>query len=339
VGLSAFRPLGLLRLSSQVPIAKRIYDAQVEALGGQFDLSDGTHAEATIFARSLGLARTYAIMHRAARQRLPKYVLELLPAMEDEYGLVPGPRDSIAQRQAAFAAAKLLPGGASRVNVENALRTLLGDAFVAYRTTKSSEIVNYPTNCGDSPMNLQLPSVPRRLIRIKSSVSTGAQVVSYDALDDTTSIIVVPTQDGGRKVHSQTLLVGDVLVVQPETLGQAERVTVTAVGVDTAGSSPGQFAHRTFTATFAKSHDVDCVATTQPFPWWTSTQRQSLIVLTTEAATDPETRRKVNELMHRIARDVSTWAITDGSPTVTNGPFKVGVGKLGVTSIGAVALP
>src|SRR5262249_11391681 len=91
-----------------------------------------------------------------------------------------------------------------------------------------------------------------------------------------------------------------------------------------------------FEAQFALAHDDGVFVTTMPYPLWASTKRHALIVLTSAAAADPEKRRRVHNLMRKIARGVSTWSICDGGAGKTNGPFRVGVGRLGVTTIGAV---
>jgi len=74
------------------------------------------------------------------------------------------------------------------------------------------------------------------------------------------------------------------------------------------------------------------------YPYWTSSKRHSLVVLTASAAADPEKRRKVHELMGRLARGVSTWDIAAESAPGFAGPFRVGEGRLGMTPIGTVAV-
>jgi hypothetical protein len=112
----------------------------------------------------------------------------------------------------------------------------------------------------------------------------------------------------------------------------AEVVTVTSTGI-----SLGTTDYRTLTATFTKPHPTGAVLLAGDWPYWHSTKRTALVVLSETAAEDPEARRKVNEQLARQAREVSRWQIAGGSSGGA-GPFKVGVGKLGVTPIGTIAL-
>jgi hypothetical protein len=110
-------------------------------------------------------------------------------------------------------------------------------------------------------------------------------------------------------------------------VGIEERVTILAV--DTTA--------KTVAINATIPHGFDVVGFTHPYPAWRSTKRHSLVVLSVSAAADPEKRRKVNELMQRMARTVSTWDICAGSGSSTTGPFTVGGGLLGITTIGAVS--
>lgn len=329
--LSAFTPLGLLRLSSAPSEAEKIYRAKVAALGGQLSVDDGSRMDAHLYAQSIGEAAARETLRQAWRECLPSGAFAMLPVREREYDVVSGPDDTIMDRRGVLAARRLLPVGCSQVNVENALRSALGDDFLVYRTTPESEAVDWPTAISATELNLQTPSVPRKIVRLWQPVAPGSQQVIY---------VIVTQPASPAPAPSEELLVGDTLLVQPENSMLSERVTVTDV--------QNVFGVRLFfTATFAKAHDQYCYATTAPFPQWISTKRHALIVLTASAAADPEKRRKVNELMARMAREVSTWAITDGvlAPgggpgpgSTTLGPFKVGEGKLGITTIGAIAL-
>lgn len=313
MGLSGF---SMMRLKGGTPLAKRIYDAMRESLSGQFGDPPDPHIDASLYARSKGLARTLLIIERAGRQTLPSHVLEFLPAREEEYGLIPGPHDTIGDRQRAYAARKRQRGGADALNVERELRAALGDDFVTLRRTPIDEAAVWPTNAGDQPMNLQRPTVPRKSIRIPDAIATG---------------LGAPQEVEYQLVSGDPLLPNDVVVVEPNILGIAERVTV--LGVDAGGG------HRYVTATFTKPHTAGCVGTTAPWPQWRSTKRHSLVVLTEAAAADPIKRNKVHDVMRRLARAVSTWdvvATADGE--TTTGPFTIGEGLIGVTTFGQVSL-
>ncbi|MEJ7728227.1 MAG: hypothetical protein WKG00_03345 [Polyangiaceae bacterium] len=256
------------------------------------------------------------VIERAGRQTLPADVLELLPAREDEYGLLPGPHDTIADRRQAYAARKRQRGGADRLNVERELRAALGDDFLVLRETPIDEAAVWPASAGDQPMNLQRPETPRKLVRILDPISTGFGVVQEVEYE---------------RIESESLLVGETIVVEPDVLGISERVTVEYV--DAGGSQ------RWLSATFNEPHTAGCMATTAPWPWWRSTKRHSLVVLTEEAAANPVKRNKVHDVMRRLARGVSTWDVTSSADGLTTtGPFTIGGGMIGITTIGQVSL-
>lgn len=315
--LSLFTPCGLLRCTSADSDAKRIFDVRAKALGGDgnnFALGADTKLGARLYAESIMEALARAKLRRAGQQDTAERIYDLIDDREGEYGVVPGAGDSVATRKNVLASRMLLPGGAGLVNVENALRALLGDDFIALRVTQAAERAVSPPNIGDQPMNLQTSDVPRRIIRITATISIGLgspQTVPYTAID--------PAPSG--------LLVGEKLVIEPNTLGMAERVTVTEV------------TGYTLTATFNNPHPAGVVATTQPMPIWQSNQRDVLVVLTDAAAADPEKRRQTHDLMGRLARGVSTWSIvgSSGSPRHT-GPFIIESSPLNATPFGTTSL-
>ena len=324
--LSAFTPLGLLTCSSTPSHAEKFYRAQVDLLGGQYRLEEGDHMEATIYARAICLGVTKRLLQHAGDQVVPVKAAECLPYREEEYGSFPTTYDSLAERRARLALYRLLPKQSTTVNVTTALRAILGDAFVGIRPTPYVEAVVEPANCGDQPMNLQRAESDRKNIRILDNVSIlGSQTVQYDSLNPED-----PRETGTVFPRTQ-LIVGDVLVVDPTQNLQIERVTVTAVG--TYGSIA-----RTFTGVFTKAHDANVPATTMPFPYWRSTKRHSLIILTDAGALDAETRRKANEWCARLLRGVSTWSLAGETAAGVTGPWRVDEGIIGVTTIGEITL-
>jgi hypothetical protein len=142
------------------------------------------------------------------------------------------------------------------------------------------------------------------------------------------------------------VVVGDVL-----TFGNPSPESVTVTAATFTGGSTGTltatfgFAHASgdtatttpeFTATFANPHSAGCLLTTMPFPSWQSTKRRAIIVLTAAAALDPDSRRKVNDLMKRMAREVSTWNIVPVSSTGHTGAFSIGHSYLDAATFGDV---
>lgn len=316
--LSAFTPLGVLRLQSTPSEAEKIYRSLIAGLGkDNYAVTPGSREDGWCYAMARCLAVARLTLIHAGKQIDPSCVYEYLADREAEWQIVPGPDDTILERRATLAARKLLPRGARREAVVDALQTLLGGAFVWYRTTKPAEIDTWPASAGAQPMNLQLPSVERKRLSITQPISIGLgspQSVRYQLAD----------------AAQPALLAGDELVVEPENPARAEPVTVLSL-------SAGPPA--TFRATFNGPHDTGCLGTTMPWPAWASSQRFDLVILTAAAALDPETRRKLNDLLQRLLRGVSTWGIVQETGPGFAGPFVIGVSPIGATPFGIVTFP
>lgn len=321
--LSAFTPLGILRMQSIPSEAQKIYNALAASLGKpgeNYTITAGTREDAWCYANAIAFAVAHLTLIHAGLQIKPDSVYEYLADRENEWGIVPPPNASIFERRGALAAAEILPRGARREAVTAALAALLVDDFVFYRTTKPAEIALWPGALGDEPMNLQLPTVPMKLYRLAQPISFGLgspQPVDYEFVPNATS--------------QPALLVGDKLVVDAADLGRAETVLVTAVG---AGF---------FTATFQNPHNPGLTLSTAPWPAWASTQRSDLIVTSAAAAVNPTKRLQIGNLLEKILRCVSTWQIaqvTTGGPSGgTAGPFFIGESPLGATTLGMVSFP
>lgn len=327
--LSAFTQLGHLVLSSDPSDAENIYDSIVKSYGGQVNVDEGSYFEAEAYATAMGVAAARSALRNAWNQKKAATVYEHIVDQEQAYGIVPSRFDTLEERRAVLGARKKVPAGASRAAVETALQALLGDDFIAYRTTKPLEIVNSPAALGDQPMNLQLPTVRRKLGRLLGPVTTIATpfTVGYEEIAQ----VAVVTTAG---IQATDLSVGDVIVVGAGLNGIEERVTVlTTYRPDETTPYPR------FAATFTKAHDAGEVFTTQPFPVWKGNQRHNVLIVSARAASDAETRRKINELWRRMLRVSSTWTIADTTSATTAGPFQVGIGKIGITPIGTVTFP
>lgn len=315
---SRFAPLGLLRFSRRKPDAAAIYEASAANLGGQFSLEEGGYVEATLHAQALGMARVRRRLRAAAEQRLPSRVSCLLPVREDELGIVPGPFDTMAERRAVLASRFLAARGGTKLNIQAALTELLGADFLAYVPTPTADAEVYPPTLPSTAVHFARPGVARRALRIIGPIVGGTGTYSYETIQQPQDALTPEAIDP---------VVGDVFVLSAGQVGIEEAVTID--GVDTTA--------RTVTFTSVRPHGIGSVAFTHPYPAWRSTKRHSLVVLSASAAADPEKRRKVNELMQRMARTVSTWDICAGSGSSTTGPFTVGGGLLGITTIGAVS--
>lgn len=425
--LSAFTPCGHLECSSRPAhgeefygLIKGLYQKQE---GQNFDFTPpvytagvvttpGTYAEAKLYAWAMGAARVLYELEHARNQQYPLRSLDLLPLLELDYGIIPGPYDSIPVRQAAVAAAELLPNGAKASNLVNGLRAILGANFLGVNTAQTPFAgwtpTTYPATPGTGPGHFTDVRVPARMVQLVDPVvSTGSPVwCAYQPLSINT--ITNPTgavQVGGA---AQVLYAGDVVVVQGENTSQAEKVTITQVatqppagsnasaatlpagtttwasstnytrgayvtpttanangfyfiaqlpaggtGVGTSGTTEptwpsglGQTvvdggitwtavgASFVFQATFTKAHDVGATVTTGNFPYWWSTQRVVWIIMKAAAATDRESRRKVDAFLGKVLPGVTQWAQLSsvvGSPV---GPLTVN-GAMGTQTIGS----
>ncbi len=316
---SSFTPFGALAFSRKSSRVEAIYRSMIGNLGDSYNTALGSNVEASVYARAREHARARYVIERAVNNANPLKATELLPVLEAEYGLTPGPSAILPQRRAALAARKLLPKGATYGNVTNALSTLLGAGFLGYRVTRASEAVSFPSFGGASPSNFVKPSTVIKQIRITGGISTG--------LGSPISVGFVPFDPSGGAV---SLVAGDTLVVDPQIDGLTERVTVSAPSSNT------------FTATFVNAHDPMTFATTQLYPYWTSTQRHSLIVVTPAVALDGDKRQQINELMSRIARGVSTWDIVPSVSATNTAAFTIGdasLGRIGYAGLTSVVFP
>lgn len=332
--LSAFTPCGMLAMSSKPSHAERFYDAMVATMTGRDgaaaqSVAAGSRMDGFIYAAAMAMARARYALEHAGHEIQPTHVTENIAKREDEYDVPPADGDNLATRRAVLTSRRLLPLGCAQTNVENALSELLGDDFLAYLPTELGDEVNSPATIGTAPMNLQREEIPNVTLRLVDEVSVlGSRTVRFDALDPATAT----TFESDSTVTTLRVRVGDKIVVSANAPDMAEVVTVAGTGI-----TVGAVDYRSFTATFTKPHAADAVMVVGDWPYWHSTKRQALVVLDETAAQNGEKRRKVHELMARMAREVSRWQIAGASVGVA-GPFKVGVGKLGVTPIGTVTL-
>lgn len=326
MSFSAFEPLDLLELSGDVPLAERLYDAMAGWYGDQYDLTVGaSRQEAFTFAEAIQNARVMRAMERASRQRLLSDLDELLPEREAEYQITPGLNDTIADRKAELGrrmkrgpvADRSGPKAWTAQAITDALRERLGDDFIAYRPTPLDEAEVWPPGIGNNPMNLQRPGVVRKIIR------TLDYVVDNMGGPSTVRFEMVATPQGASTSNSSSLEAGDSIVVDAGIEGICETTSV-----DTVNDVDG-----TFTAIFELPHEAGTLAFTHPYPRWHSSKRFSLVVLTPEAAADPEKRRVANWMMRRMVRGASRWAVVQSEDGLTTGDFIAGESIAGIQTI------
>lgn len=319
---SAFTPYGHLSFSSKKAHGERIFFAMRNGLGepdenvtSDFD----SEAMSRIYAQAIGLSRLRHTLERAGVQFRPDRILELLPRAEDEYGLTPKFDSSIDDRRVELGRATVKPGGAVRSNITRLLDERLGADFLVYRTVPTGELVTSPPTMPGNGNFVAPMSTRGKLSRVTGSIATLATTIS----------IAFTHVAGGLAMDP-----GALIVLDPDKEGLREAATVSATSppaIDAQGDGTA-----TIIRTDPKSHDPGALFTTAPFPFWVSTKRTALIVLSDAAARDPEKRRIVDEVMRKNARAISRWAIVDSAGAT--GTFKVGTTGLGLTTIGSIAI-
>jgi hypothetical protein len=327
VKTSPFTPWGLLKYVGGEPLAKRLHAQALKLLSageGGFSTQSGSFFDSMAFALAMTLTRAAEKIERAKDQRYAAKVYDSIETMEEEFGVLPGAGDNIPTRRRALQARKLAPTGPGRAALETSLRTLLGPVYVGIHVTQPTEAQLWPAACGDQPMNLQLPEITRKLITIPFGITIGLnapQSVFYTAVE--------PLPDPTTPGNPHTLQVGDYLVVEPEIGACTETVRVDALTAEAnLFNADAPFSY--FTATFTRGHGTNCWAACGTYPAWTSSQREIVIIVTTESAIDVEVRRQIHELLERQATGVTTWAIVAESSPGQAGPFTLDDGYLGV---------
>lgn len=282
MGFSAFsRFNGGFRFSSRAPHGRRIYEALKSGQGDTYEESFDGRQSARLYAAAMSLAAAQYQTDRALNNASPLTATELLGKIENDYQIVPNYNQTLQERRVIADARLKVTRGARRESVEDALRTLLGSDFVAYETTGPGDRMVWPAAPGDVGAFKRAGS-PKKAFRLTEYVGRFG----------------VPLEVSVEKVEGLDLpMPGETLTVEPDTRHpHIEKITITAA-TDT-----------TITATFGKPHAKGALALT-PHPAWISSQRYSRVVVSFAAATNPETRRKVNEVMSRMLRGVSRWFI------------------------------
>lgn len=305
---SAFAPFGPLRFSSKKTHGQAFYEEMVKALGNGKNFSDDFNglAMARVYANAMAFGRCRYTLERAASQFRPDRALELLPTLEREYGLVPAPGSSITERRAELAVAAWVARGARRSNVEAILTELFGAGFVEYVTIAAADAVTAPAASPESVGVYDKPGTQRSAFRIAAGVSTT-----------NTQITVSGELIAGLARAPEP---GSKFVIDAGDPGRTEAVTVLSASLS--GTA------LTLAAVFARPHNPGVVLATGRHANQATTKRHNIFALSSAATRDNTTRRRLHRAAGRLLRGVSTWSLTDGS-----GPFRVGVGRLGVTTI------
>lgn len=284
--LSAFTPCGHLAMSSKPAHGERIYNALRANLGDDYSQETDSNVQADLYATAMCIASAKYTLERAANNSNPLKATELLPKLERDHLIVPNPAVAIEARRANLAARMMLSRGARRENVEDLLRTLLGDDFIAYETTAPADIETWPPSPG-AIGNWVEPRVAK-IWKTQSGISVlGSPIgVALESIND-----------------SEPFTTGESVCVEPDARGRPEHVTVT------------QGFSASIIATFTRAHDPATIITNQRIPLRISNQRYARIVVSAAASIDTVKRRQVNEIMKRVAQDVSIWGIVSDEGT------------------------
>lgn len=305
----ALAPFGLLEFGAYPTIAENFYTAMTASVRKAFDVSEGTHADASCYARAIAFAAVKATVRHGWSQRRPARAREMLPALEKRFGLSPLPRATEQERRDALIARKRVQYGSRREAIEGAMEAHLGDAFQAVLTVPDLDLETYGTGHG----TYNRLDLPHRSFKTLGSVAVTGSAVA---------IPYAPLSIGADEIQ-----VGDVLSIDAQDWAREESITVSAVDND---ADP-----KTFTATFTALHPADarvlshCVVDI-------STQRSVMVVADADSARDGPTRKRVFHTLHQIVRAVTKPYFVESSGVNTAGPFTLGESPLGCVPVGVV---
>lgn len=305
----AFSPFGILDFGGALSKSEMSYLAMRDAMKS-FDLTEGTHLESSLYAKSIAFGAARAVLRHAIGQRNPAKAVEMLPALERTYQASPLPTDSDDQRRRNVSAAMALQKGSRPEAIETALTNLLGSDLISVRELLVGEQTITPTSPGSvgafgDPNALHVP------FRIDSPITVTGSPLTFKYSD----------LSGG----AGALFAGQAVCFQAENSGLSENVTISGTSVAEDGSLYA-------TATFTKSHDVGGTIMSYA-PVLTSTMRRLIVVVTSAVARDYAKRERINRLMQRALRSTTTFAVYEVASGGT-GPWIVGVGVVGVTILG-----
>jgi hypothetical protein len=306
----ALAPFGLLAFGDVPSPAEPVYRTMRASIARAFASDEGTHAEASIYARSLALGAVRATMRHGFEQRRPMRAVEMLATLEALFGVAPTRSQSDDSRRRVVASRKRIYRGSRPESLENALRALLGDAFIALHTPAAATLATFPASPADAGA-WDAPSSKPRFFRLTSSVSlvgTPATFRYENLLGD-----------------GELIAAGDRLCCEPDNNVLVEAVTIAA-------SSDGELEA---SATFQRPHAAGAVLRTHA-PYWITNKRHITVIVNAAVAADPAVRGQVDALMTRLVRASTTWSVAAASGAATAGPFKVGESPIGTVPIGTI---
>ncbi len=318
---SAFAPFGALEFKAGQPVEKALYEAIIRALGSGDGLTveKGSFTDCFAFmsARLIGFASRK--LERGADQIFARKVYDLLSVHEAEHKITPSPTATIPQRKRALLAKKMARQGSRPAALGEQLRTLLGTEFVGLHIVEPGERLVWPADLNDQPMLLAPAEMDRKIATsiLPISINLGSpHVLPYIPID--------PAMEDGSGIFR----VGDKVIIEPEILGRCERVTVDGTGTTIIDSTT----YNTITVTPNNAHEPMCTIASLPYPLWMSTQRELVVIVKPSVVQSTSKMRQVHNLLDQALTGVTTWAVVQESPVVSNqcGPFTLDDPVLGL---------
>lgn len=307
-------PYGMLFLGAKPSHAETIYASLQAATEVAASTEEGTHIEASNYARALlyGGARM-ALQAGAAQYLEPENATDGLADLAVLYGSPEPSSGSAIDLRAAIIVKRLITRGSRAESLITILTALLGTNFVKVRRVKATEFLTNTSSPGtvgaynDPARPHFFWKLARSIVVLNEPFTVGISAVGIDAT-------ALPTA-------------GDILCVEPENFGQAEAITVSAVDPIA----------RTMTATFTRSHDSGCALLTHA-PVLASTQRTLLIGVTPAVTGNISLLKQTIALVNQVVRGVTEASVVTCADGLTAGPFMAGVTGCGTSPIGSVTL-
>lgn len=303
---SAFSAFGHLRFSQKPPLSQQLYLQMVANLGSGENFSDDFDSivAARLYANAMAMGRAAGTLERAGNQWQPDRALEGLPTLEREVSRIPDIDETLDERRKQVAARLKIPRGASYPNVVRVFRDVLGDGFVSYEVTPIGSAVLHPTDPAPGGVYVT-PGSRKGLFRLATSyLFPGVNVeLEYE------------------RVSGDSLREGDKILVD---LADSDRMEVMS-----ASSLREEGGRLYFQTQGQRAHQAGTQFLVGRSPTQVSSKRHSLIFVSENVIQSSRLLRIAHETASRVFRGVSTWSICSDL-----GPFRVGVGRLGVTAIG-----
>jgi hypothetical protein len=312
---SAFTPFGHFRFTSKRPHGESIYFDKLRNVGAEENFREGGIYRGKLYCDAMLAAGVLYKLEAVGRQFDPRKAYELLTTHEREWGLVPAATATVSQRRTALYNYRRLRPDARISSVGQALYYLLGDKLINYRVMQRSEIaidelLEIQARYGATTTALMVdPKIPMQIGRLKRGLHKGGV---------TRKLFEIEWLFGGNADLARL----QKIIIDPGKWSRSEVVTIAEVLGD-----------NTYRAATRNPHVEGAYVMTSLFPLNSSRKRRHFIRLQYPWASDRETRRAIHNVMKIVTRSVSTWQIMDG-PDDEVGPFKVGVGRLGITPLG-----